>query len=64
MKRSFSKAHLKIAILVAVIGLIISAGLWVLTHMTTWALVGVMFTGVGIWSVRDHAMAFGELEDE
>lgn len=64
VKRSFSKAHVRIAILVACLGLLISGCLWLFTHMKTWTLVGLMFTGVAVWSVRDHAMAYGELEDE
>jgi len=48
---------------IAVGGLVASVGLWALMHSISWPMMGLVFTLIGIWSVRDHARAFGELED-
>jgi len=49
---------------IAVAGLVVSLGLWALLHSISWPMMGLLFTLVGVWSVRDHARAFGELEDQ
>lgn len=64
MRRKFSKTHKRIAVAIAVAGLVLSVGLGALLHSISWPMMGVVFTIIGVWSVRDHARSFGELEDQ
>jgi len=49
---------------IALAGLVLSLGLWALLHTISWPIMGLVFTIIGVWSVRDHARSVGELEDQ
>jgi len=64
VRRKFSKSHKRVAVAIALFGSVVSIGLWAIMQNISWPMMGLLFTMVGVWSVRDHARAFGELSDD